>query len=500
MSLIALAAVLSTMHYEGEVSTTGGDFMEVAFVVPAGTQEIEIQHADGSDFVILDWGVWGPSSEFRGWGGGNSEDIVIGVAQSSRSYLPGPIAPGTWTVVIGKALLGTTGNMYTFDVTCRSDATLPVQPRAEYTPVVLAPERRWYAGDFHVHSTESGDARASFAEIHTLARSRGLDFVNLSDHNTTSQHALIAALQPTMPDLLFLRGAEITTYKGHGNSVGMSSYVDHRIGLNNRTIVGVLDDLAAQNALFIVNHAALDLGDVCIGCAWKHPDTPWDKVAAIEIITGNYEISERGFTPRVLELWDAQLALGHRIAAVGGSDDHDAGMSTGPTASPIGSPTTLVLADALSEAAIIAAIAQGRTMVKLHAPDDPDLEVTMRRADGTSAEIGDGVDGVAQVQLAVHITRGATTFVQLWRDGEQLQSVEVTSDEFTTTLTDAPGAMARRYRVEIINNGGNRLVVTSHFYVAGIAGDDGCGCRSSTPTAGFASLLVLGLVLRRRRS
>ncbi|NVB81100.1 MAG: PHP domain-containing protein, partial [Kofleriaceae bacterium] len=298
MSLLAVAAVLSTMHYEGDVPVAGGDFVDVPFAVPAGTVEIQVTHSDGSDFVILDWGVWGPDG-FRGWGGGLTDDAIIGVEQSSRSYLPGPITPGTWTVVIGKAKLDTSGGHYSIDVVCRDNATLPVQPKAPFSPVVLANERRWYKGDFHVHSVQSGDASASFADIATLAKSEGLDFVNLSDHNTSSQHALIAAIQPSYPDFLFLRGSEITTYSGHGNSVGTSSYIEHRLGHNGRTVAGIVEDVAAQNAIFIVNHPMLDLGDQCIGCAWGHvDDTPWDKVAGMELITGNFEIGVQAFVPR----------------------------------------------------------------------------------------------------------------------------------------------------------------------------------------------------------
>src|SRR5574338_42317 len=104
MGLIAVAVVLSSMHYEGDVTADGGDYADVEFEVPTGTVEIQVTHSDGSDYVILDWGVWSPEG-FRGWGGGNTEDAIIGVDESSRSYLPGPITPGTWTVVIGKAML-----------------------------------------------------------------------------------------------------------------------------------------------------------------------------------------------------------------------------------------------------------------------------------------------------------------------------------------------------------------------------------------------------------
>src|SRR6476659_1168773 len=151
MGLAAVAVVLSTMHYEGDVAATGGDYVDVPITVPAGTVEIQITHSDGSEFDILDWGVWSPEG-FRGWGGGNTENAIIGVNESSRSYLPGPITPGTWTVSIGKAKLDADGGHYSIDVVCRDNATLTVQPRAPYSPVVLNSERRWYKGDFHVHS------------------------------------------------------------------------------------------------------------------------------------------------------------------------------------------------------------------------------------------------------------------------------------------------------------------------------------------------------------
>src|SRR3954469_18621208 len=193
MGLVALAMVLSSMHYEGDVTADGGDYVDVPFVVPAGTVEIKIAHTDGSSDVILDWGVWSPEG-FRGGGGGNTEDAIIGVAESSRSYLPGPITPGTWTVSIGKAQLSAGMGHYSIDVTCSDTATLTPQTRAAFAPVVLNSERKWYRGDFHVHSSQSGDANASFADIEALAKKHGLDFVNLSDHNTYAQHALIAAI------------------------------------------------------------------------------------------------------------------------------------------------------------------------------------------------------------------------------------------------------------------------------------------------------------------
>ncbi len=493
--LLALAAVLSTMHYEADVPAADGDYVDVLFEVPAGTREIQIKHDDGSDFDILDWGVWSPEG-FRGWGGGNTEDIVIGIDQSSRSYLPGPITPGTWRVTIGKAKLDADGGRYIIDVICRDDVTLVVRPKAAFMPAVLDDTRRWYKGDFHVHSAESGDATASFEQIGTLAKQRGLDFVNLSDHNTSSHLELAAAAQPMHADVLFLRGAEITTYHGHGNAVGLSTYVDHRIGFQGVTIDSVLEAVAAANAIFIVNHPTLDLGDNCLGCAWEHPTTDWSRVSGIEILTGPWDVVERLFAPRAIAMWDELLAQGHRIAAIGGSDDHRAGTGTSLTDSPIGSPTTLVLADNLSEAAIMEGIRKGRTIVQLRGPDDP--LVDMRIGD---AEIGDEITAdTARVEVSV--TGGAGMFVQLWKDGAKLEQRAITSDDFKTTFDDDTegGVHPHRYRIEVINDANNRIVVTSHIYVNAppLTGFVGC-CDGGGSTGIVLAAPALGLLLRRRR-
>lgn len=496
--LLPLVAVLSTNHYEADVPVAGGDYVDVAFEVPAGTQEIRIAHSDGSEADILDWGVWSPAG-FRGYGGGLTEDAVIGVEQSSRGYLPGPIAAGTWTVMVGKAKLGPAGGHYLIDVTCSDVATLPVVPRAPFAATVLDGTRRWYKGDFHVHSRESGDASATFDELRALATSRGLDFVVVSDHNTVSHHAPLAAYQAAHPELLIMRGAEITTYAGHGNAIGLASYVEHRIGRSGRAIGGVLDDVAAQGALFVVNHPRLDLGAACIGCAWGHAATDWAKVAGLELITGNWDFGVATYVPQVMAMWDGLLDQGHRLAAIGGSDDHTAGRATGATSSPIGSPTTLVLADNLSEAAILEGVRRGRTIVQLRGPDDPRVAVTMAARDGR-AELGDQVDGVSHAELSILVTGGAGTVAQVWRDGVRLErQLAVTADDFGTGFDDTPGAGDHRYRVELVSETGRRLVVTSHIYVHAVDPPGGCGCSGGAGGSGGAAVLGVAFVVARRR-
>ena len=508
--MLTLAAVLTTLHLTGDVPVEGGDYQLVPFDVPAGTVELTVAHDDGSAAQILDWGVWAPDG-CRGWGGGLGDAAVIGVAESSRGYTAGAIMPGTWYVVIGKAQLGGVPGHYTIDVEARDAATLAPGPRAAWTPVVLSPARRWYAGDFHVHSSDSGDASAALDEIVDLAHQRGLDFVVLSDHNTVAQIPRLAARQATLDDLLLVRGAEVTTYAGHANAIGIHAYVDHRVGQGGTSAATIAADVAGQDAVLIVNHPELDLGEACIGCAWRHADTPWARVAGLEIQTGNAALTDAIFTPRAIARWDALLDDGYLLAAIGGSDDHRAGRDTGGGAARIGSPTTMVLADELSEAALIAAVRAGRTVVKLHGPEDPMVELTATDADvpALGGGVGDTVRVASQLVLTATVTgpmaEGANA--ELWRDGALVDSGVVHDGhvQFTRAVTGD----RERYRVELYVAGA-RATVTSHVYVEGGAiacanGSDECGpggcCDAGTPpTRATALAIALGaLALRRRR-
>jgi hypothetical protein len=143
---------------DGVVPADGPDHFFLDFDVPAGTKEIEIRHDDKSTANILDWGVNDPDG-YRGWGGGTTEPVVIGETAASRAYVPGPIKPGTWRVIVGKAKVVASPALYHVEIDFRTAPTLTPVPRKPYQ--VAAPrmaEVRYYAGDFHVHSRESTDA------------------------------------------------------------------------------------------------------------------------------------------------------------------------------------------------------------------------------------------------------------------------------------------------------------------------------------------------------
>ncbi|MFW5925650.1 MAG: CehA/McbA family metallohydrolase [Myxococcota bacterium] len=484
-----------------------GDYFVIPFEVPEGTVEIQVSHDDRSEDNILDWGLMGPEG-FRGYGGGNTQDAIVGEQAASRSYLPGPITPGTWHVYVGKAKIVEEPAEYEVKVTLRDEtATLELEPQPERTPyepvAPLSTEARWYAGDFHVHSSESGDASASLEDIALFAEGRGLDFVMLSDHNTVSQLELYAEAQQAHPDLLFVPGIEVTTYQGHANAMGATEWIDHRLGYEGLTADAVAEATHAQGALFAITHPGLDVGDLCIGCAWRAPIDD-DEVDGLEIQTGAYDVTGALLFDPAVTFWEDMAIAGHHVTAVGGSDDHRAGTGTGAFDSPIGSPTTMVWAEELSADGILEGVRNGRTVVKLQGPDDPMLEIWPEQPLSGDTVVADRLD------LRVRVTGGNGTTLYLVENGMRGEAIPVMGDPFEVerTVTAPPsGESFIRAELEML---GQPRVVTSHVFLQPAtpgggreSGGGGCAVAPDGPTslpwlaAGFA-LVAFALFVRRR--
>ena len=61
-------------------------------------------------------------------------------------------------------------------------------PAGATAPVrVTGRGRGWYRGDCHLHTVHS-DGPRTLAELAALARATGLDFINSTEHNTSSAH------------------------------------------------------------------------------------------------------------------------------------------------------------------------------------------------------------------------------------------------------------------------------------------------------------------------
>ncbi len=432
----------------GEVPAGAETHIFLPFDVPAGVAEIEVRHDDGSVENILDWGLDDPDG-FRGWGGGKPDPAIVGREAASSSYVPGPLPVGAWAVVVGKAKIVDEPARYEVEVTLRGAPTLPSQAAREpyTTPPAIRTEPGWYAGDFHAHTIES-DGTPTIDRVISFAESRGLDFVLMSEHNTVSQLSWYPAAQRST-EVLLLPGMEFTTYAGHGNTIGTTSWFDHRIGVRGATVEAAIADVHAEGGLFSINHPLLNVGDLCIGCGWQHDVDP-TSVDAVEVW---------GTIFSGIAFWEDLLARGSHAVALGGSDDHRGGMGDGALYTPLGAPTTMVWAEELSVAGILRGLRDGRTVVKIDGPDGPMIET-----DVTGDRFGDTVFA-DRTSLRATVTAAAGYTLRIWKNGDPIGDVAISSDPFVHDFdAGAPAQGEDRYRYEVVE-GDDLLAVTSHVWV-----------------------------------
>ncbi len=341
---------------------------EIPFTVPRGTRRVDVSLAyDDRERTVIDLGLRGPDG-FRGWSGGGAQQIFVAEHSASYGYTPGPMAPGQWAVILGIPNIrdGVTAP-YTVTVTFAGGAERWGS---------LSPAARWYAGDLHSHSghsdgrtTGAGGRRLRVPPEHVFdaARKAGLDFVALTDHNTASHWADVDRLQPQYPELLLLHGREVTTYRGHMNAFGEQHFVDFRLGAS-RAIRDVAAALRKTGAFLSINHPSAPDDERCMGCGWNDADT--DTIAAldaVEIVNGDAADGPlAGWS-----FWAALLNRGHRLAPIGGSDEHTPDETADRR---LGTPTTMIHAEALSEVALLDGLRHGRVYVKTRGPAGPSLE------------------------------------------------------------------------------------------------------------------------------
>lgn len=379
-------------------------YREISFFVPQGMQRITIDFSyDKDNRTVIDLGLRDPQGQ-RGWSGGNKSRIEIGPFTATPSYRPAPIQAGEWKLVLGIPNIrdGQTSS-YSATITFDGQSDQEREPYDHdfFFPNLPQPSQprssSWFRGDFHSHTAHSDGScdvdgeRQPCPTHHTAdaARNAGLDFVAVTDHNTITQLADLRRLQSNYPNTLLIPGTEITTFNGHANVVGNLDFLDFQLGSPRLpTLAKLFDQVDAANAFISINHPSLPSGEVCMGCGWTVKDTDWSRVSAIEVINGSTLRTTGAEGPLAgIAFWEKRLNEGHRITAIGGSDNHDATDVTGARQSPIGKPATVVYANNLSTEAVIAGVKSGRVFVD--ATGFPEATLDMHAtAGGQTAHMG----------------------------------------------------------------------------------------------------------------
>lgn len=417
------------------------DWVYVPLRLPAGVRRLAVSLAypetptSGPTPNAVDLGVFDErglelgGDGFRGWSGGARDSFAIDGATATPGYLPGPLGPGTWHVVLAPYRVEPGGVVCRVRVSVELGEPCPAVAPA-FPPVAVAGRGPgWYAADWHLHTVFS-DGRRTPAELAAAARAAGLDVLGSSEHNTPAAHAVWGPLAGD--DLLVLTGEEVTTRNGHLVAVGLDpgSWVDWRV----RARDGRLDDLVAtihdRGGLAVAAHPY----GAFLGGAWKFG---LDAVDAVEVWNGPWGAEDE----LALAAWDGQLCSPAWRPAVGGSDAH------GPD-DVVGLPQTVVGAAALARDALVAAVRAGRCWVRESAGVDVRLTAS---GGGGLAGLGErlAVGPDEPVEVAARVTGVAGAVLRLVTDEGEVLTSRAGSDGRGDVRWSTTAAVTTYVRLEV---------------------------------------------------
>jgi predicted metal-dependent phosphoesterase TrpH len=188
--------------------------------------------------------------------------------------------------------------------------------------------------DLHVHTNCSRDGESSVEDILARAQAKKLDAIAITDHDTCEG---IAAAEAVGSGIIIIPGVEVSTRQGH------------------LIVLGVREPLPAGRHVMETIRLARSLGAVTIiphpyhmwrhGVARRVPESI-GAVDAIEVFNSRYIVGSANRRA-------ARVARKVKVAAVGGSDAHNARF--------IGFGYTLVAAEPVV-ASILSAIREGKTV------------------------------------------------------------------------------------------------------------------------------------------
>lgn len=380
----------------------------VPFEVPAGSAALivrytwanplhpdQVNKASGS---IIDLGLFDPRGHefgegkgFRGWSGSARNEVTLSPQTATPGYLPGPLYPGTWHIVLGLYEMTPEGVDVTVGIETTAGPETEALPAAYVSPGALETQTRWYRGDLHSHTYHS-DGTASVETLTVAARAQGLDFVSVTEHNTISH--LPDLVRYGSPGLLLIPGIEITTYRGHANVWGVRSWIEFR-ATDEHEMAHIRDQVRAEGLLFSINHPKVG-----------GPDWMYDSEMDPDAVEG-WQAPWRLGNVESLAVWERLLRQGQRLTLVGGSDKHQGPFEGRLGAYEVGTPTTWVWADALSEKAILAGIRAGHVFVSRN-PAGPRLSLTAQ-AGAQAAMMGDelSLSSGARIQFECRVEGAA---------------------------------------------------------------------------------------------
>ncbi|MCY4376086.1 MAG: CehA/McbA family metallohydrolase [Spirochaetaceae bacterium] len=352
-------------------SQVSDPYRYVPFHVPAGTTRLDVTcETECRGRAYIDLGLFDPSatafptrSGFRGWSGSARNRFHVATDSSTPGYVAGAVPGGTWRIILGCYVIPDGGA--TVRLTVRASERSEPHSKSDGARATCGPPEQpdpvrrgagWYRGDLHAHTFHS-DAEGSPQVLHRLASALGLDYLAVTDHNTVTAWDYFTAA--SSPELVFVPGVEITTYRGHANVLGVRDWIDFRIRTED-DLTQLAAEVRRRNALLSVNHDKPPM-------RWTLPEPD---MACMEVWQRHWWTGNEASLAR----FDARIRQGRRITLIGGSDYHTPARPLAEDPFGLGCPTTVVWLEELSIAALIAGLARGCVYVT-ESPRGPHLEI-----------------------------------------------------------------------------------------------------------------------------
>jgi hypothetical protein len=458
-------------------TVTYGDrqtYIELPFDVPEGIARITIEssYTERDKHTTIDLGLF-DGERFRGWSGGNKASFTLSTTDATPSYLPGPIRPGRWNLILGVPNIREgVRSEYTANVYFARAADSPAV--STFSPAPLRSAPAWYRGDLHMHDAHSDGSCLSqsgqkvpcplYKTVESAARG-GLDFIAISDHNTISHYDAMRELQTYFDRLLLIPAREITTFQGHANVYGTTEFIDFRLASAHVPDINqLLKRVQDLHGIFSVNHPGLPSGELCMGCGWTVPNTDFSRVTAIEVVNGN--LAEGPGSG--MSLWQEQLNKGFRLTGIGGSDNHDADLPP-DTRSAVGRPTTVVYSPMLSEHAILDAIRAGHVFIDVEGTKDRGIEFEAKAGSHT-ASMGDSINAPAgeRMDFVVRVIALEGAYPEIVQDGQPTTLIgksPVSKQDETRGFDYVSDGKRHWFRVNARSMSGSLLIIGNPVYL-----------------------------------
>jgi len=202
-----------------------------------------------------------------------------------------------------------------------------------------------------------------------------------------------------------------------------------------------------------------------MGCRWT-PANPveMNRFSAVEVVNGGSE------NPAQLGLlfWEEQLNLGHRLTAIGGSDNHQPTLPLDATNS-VGHPTTIVYAAELSTPAILDGIRAGRVFIDVNGSHDRMLDLSAHTPTSSAVMGGLLVAQAGQpIEIEAQISGCQNDSAELIESPGQTSAStpqKIVNDNASLRWTVTTKPARSWFFVEIRDSSGQLLLVSNPIYV-----------------------------------